>query len=605
MKSIHTKHFGGTLPVVLFLSSLIFSAWGDDLARGAGARLAEYQVPAGAEAKVLRVAYFVPADREAPPGYAMRVERILTDIQAFYRNGMRETGFGERTFPLDRDREGRVKIYFVQGQRPLESYPNERGQDVRDEVGAVLLADGVDIEEETLLIFQLLLQENGQRYDGTPPYYGGRQERNGTAWVYDFADLDPLNLPRTEPTVYYRDKPYSLGQMNSLQIGGVAHELGHALGLPHLREKPDEAMRGRALMGSGNYTYREELRDEGPGTFLSRESALRLASHPLFSGSTKDLASKDECSLTDLQVAYRDRCLELTGTVQTVPPPYAVVAYTDPPDVDKETEADYDSYAWPALVDQDGRFRIAMEDLEPVHYDLRLAVCLLNGGAETYFFDFDVLNDNEAQVDSILRTWGFGQALRDWEAGDYEEAEQRLRSLTEQWPEDAVLRSNAEHLLQSANEVPGPAPSAVDVAVTNAALSRLTWDASEVGWLEPLRDRAPFEEGHTSILLQVGDRVCERGLYAHAPARHTYRLDKKWERLSSWCGLQAGHEGSVIFVVLGDGTELYRSGLITNNVPVALEVDVSGVDLLSLVVEDGGDNNQGDWGVWLAPRLAR
>jgi hypothetical protein len=145
----------------------------------------------------------------------------------------------------------------------------------------------------------------------------------------------------------------------------------------------------------------------------------------------------------------------------------------------------------------------------------------------------------------------------------------------------------------------------VDLAVTNAALSRLTWEASEVGWLEPLRDRAPFEEGHTSILLQVGDHVCERGLYAHAPARHTYRLDKQWKRLSSECGLQAGHEGSVAFVVLGDGTELYRSGLISNNVPVALEVDVSGVDLISLVVEDGGDNNQGDWGVWLAPRLAR
>ena len=37
-------------------------------------------------------------------------------------------------------------------------------------------------------------------------------------------------------------------------------------------------------MGSGNYTYGNELRKEGKGSFLSPTDALKLASVPLFNG---------------------------------------------------------------------------------------------------------------------------------------------------------------------------------------------------------------------------------------------------------------------------------------------------------------------------------
>ena len=77
----------------------------------------------------------------------------------------------------------------------------------------------------------------------------------------------------------------SLGKHNSIFIGGMAHELGHALGLPHCRGSADEAQLGTALMGSGNRTFGDEIRGEGRGTFLSRAHALRLASHPQFSNS--------------------------------------------------------------------------------------------------------------------------------------------------------------------------------------------------------------------------------------------------------------------------------------------------------------------------------
>ena len=111
-------------------------------------------------------------------------------------------------------------------------------------------------------------------------------------------------------SIYRRKKPLitdgeygriSLGKHNSIFIGGIAHELGHALGLPHCRGSADEIQSGTALMGSGNRTYGDEIRNEGSGTFLSRAHALRLASHPQFSNSLKGFGRKGRAVFRDLE----------------------------------------------------------------------------------------------------------------------------------------------------------------------------------------------------------------------------------------------------------------------------------------------------------------
>ncbi len=110
------------------------------------------------------------------------------------------------------------------------------------------------------------------------------------AWQLDSPELDATNLSLTKPMI--QDGQYgriSLGKHNSIFTGGIAHELGHAPGLPHREARPDEAVRGTALMGSGNQTYGDEVRGEGRGSFLMLAHALRLASHPQFSGSVRAL----------------------------------------------------------------------------------------------------------------------------------------------------------------------------------------------------------------------------------------------------------------------------------------------------------------------------
>lgn len=70
------------------------------------------------------------------------------------------------------------------------------------------------------------------------------------------------------------------GKNATIYIGGTAHELGHSFGLPHTGNGWDYPNAGDSLMGHGNSSYGNELRNEGKGAFLAPTDALKLASVP-------------------------------------------------------------------------------------------------------------------------------------------------------------------------------------------------------------------------------------------------------------------------------------------------------------------------------------
>lgn len=62
--------------------------------------------------------------------------------------------------------------------------------------------------------------------------------------------------------------------------------------------------------------------------------------------------------------------------------------------------------------------------------------------------------------------------------------------------------------------------------------------------------------------------------------------------------------GSVVFVLKGDGKELYRSGTVrSGEAPRNVEADLKGVSLLELVVEPTDDGPSGDHALWIEPRI--
>ena len=70
----------------------------------------------------LLIAYFVPSDRTPIPGYVDRLDRVMTEVQEFYRKGMEAAGYGPMTFDLAREQGGKLEVHLVRGKHPMRTY---------------------------------------------------------------------------------------------------------------------------------------------------------------------------------------------------------------------------------------------------------------------------------------------------------------------------------------------------------------------------------------------------------------------------------------------------------------------------------------------------
>ena len=415
--------------------------------------------------------------------------------------------------------------------------------------------------------------------------------------MYDDQRLDPDLLGSKASGGYYGG-PCSLGEFNSHYIGGVAHELGHAFGLPHdCQREAERAKRGLSLMGGGNHTYGQERRGEGPGTFLSAASAMLLAYSRPFAGEQKDARSRPDCRLADLDAEFKDGKLVLTGAVVAQPPAFGIAAMDDWAKI----PADYDAVSWTCKIDDKGRFRLEIGEMRPGLSQLRLKVCHTSGATTDFAFDYEVDSRGKPNVDvfryrlPLDEAWrptphATGQRSRPWQP-NCSDVSRRDGGASQDL---ALAESACGRTTSGALRTRGRGRLGADFqGQVPQCLDRLGAAA---------RDQVPVEKPG-QCFLQVGGKFFEHGLYAHAPSKYELELDGNWARFRSAYGLQDGHSGSVVFVVRGDGRELFRSPLVKDQALRTLDVDVQGVSLLELSVEDGGDGNNGDWGVWIEPQL--
>jgi tetratricopeptide (TPR) repeat protein len=139
-------------------------------------------------------------------------------------------------------------------------------------------------------------------------------------------------------------------------------------------------------------------------------------------------------------------------------------------------------------------------------------------------------------------------------------------------------------------------------------LSDVEWTNASVGWGEPARNYTWFDENNQSgVVLLVHGRLYAKGLYAHSPSRYTFALDGKWKVFTATVGLRDGAHamGSAVFIVLGDGRELYRSSLLRTDASDSVRLDVSGVQRLELVTEPGEQHKHFSWAIWAEPMVRR
>lgn len=559
----------------------------------------------------LHLVYWHASDRPACAGYRERLTRIMEHIRSFYADEMNRLGFGPRTINLDYDQQGEIVMHVVKGAGPFADYEVKSGGKIRAECVPVLEAAGIDPDRETILIFTNLSDWDPEKlvFKHKSPYYAGGSHRQGTAWQLDSPELDTRHLPKKQPMM--RDGQYgriSLGKHNSIFIGGVAHELGHALGLPHNKARPDEEEAwGTALMGSGNRTYGDETRDEGKGSFLTLAHGLRLASHPQFSGSVKGMNLPSKARLSGFEVRAVDGGFDFSGTVEANPPVYAIIGYCDP-----EGASDYDATTATAVPDGNGNFTLHCRGLaNGKTASLRLVACHVNGAANShnlgrsrYTFPYAVAKDGAVDLTAMQQRFALAPLVTALKARDKAAAEDAFDYLHDHAPDGP--RGATEHI--GRRLVAAVFGERQLVLVPSNVGGADSWELSDarpaeekVGWGRPAYDLVPGP----SLLIESGGTIWAHGIYAHAPARHVYDLGGKWKALIGSAGIAEGHGGSVVFVIRADGKELWRSKTVRPGTIADYEVDVTGAVKLELLTEDAGDGNGADWGFWLEPTLER
>lgn len=557
--------------------------------------------------RTVHVVLWTPNDREPLDGYRERLSRVMIDIQEFYRSEMERLGFGPMTFLLDLESDKQVRIHLVRGKNPYAQYNVRSGASIRRECIPVLREAGIDTDLETIVLFCNMSQwdPKGMTISQNSPYYATGGLRQGTAWQVDSALLDPERLTDTKPIV--TDRQYgriSVGRYNSIFVGGVCHELGHALGLPHNRERPEVTkLLGTSLMGSGNRTYGEDRRGEGKGSKLSLADGLRLSAHPLFTRQVNGIDLPQDAKITELKIelASDQRSFVLRGKVAAEPLAYAVIGYLDP-----AGGSDYDATTTVAVPNDQGYFSMLCEPVAPTESAvLRMVVCQSNGGRiqdESISIPYSVRSDGKVDIELFrtkLEMEPLLTAIREEDANGAKVAMQELESRYGQTEPTVPLLAVARSLIRTLEAT--TQRSLASIESNPYWLSDAMPEKAKVGWKSPMFDRVPGDD----VVLCIGGKLFGHGFYAHAPSVYTYKLSGKWSRISGNVGLADGHDGTCVFVLRGDGKELWRSKEMNQGSLLTFDVQVQDVEVLELIVEDSGDGNGADWGLWTDVQMHR
>ena len=143
------------------------------------------------------------------------------------------------------------------------------------------------------------------------------------------------------------------------------------------------------------------------------------------------------------------------------------------------------------------------------------------------------------------------------------------------------------------------------VAVVSAAdasagktvrLCDLDINKTQQGWGGPQKNKSV--DGNP---LRIGGRTFEHGLGTHADSVLYIALDGSARKFTALVGVddESADRGTIEFRILADGKEIYRSGVMRGgDTARKVDVDISGVDMLVLTVNSGGDDMNYDHAYW-------
>ena len=337
-------------------------------------------------AQQLNVVYFLGSDTEPVPDYERRLSELLLYLQQFYGREMQRHGYGARSFGLDIKSPGRVNIIEYKAKNPAAHYPYENGGGWKaaQELEEFFKANpDRKKSQHTLVIMPTWNDEkNGPDNPGGVPFYG--MGRNCFALDYPAFDIKHLGQKTRE------------GQLLTKWYGGLAHELGHGLNLPHNHQTASDGKKyGTALMGAGNYTF-----GTSP-TFLTPASCALLDACDVFSvtPAQKFYEGRPEVEIKDTAISFKGDQILISGSYKSPQTVKALNVYVqDPP---YAVNQDYDAVSFSQrLGKKSGKFsmKIDKKELDGLtnnEFRISLMFILANGlhMQKHFTFHWDALQD--------------------------------------------------------------------------------------------------------------------------------------------------------------------------------------------------------------------
>ncbi|MDR1203002.1 MAG: NPCBM/NEW2 domain-containing protein, partial [Tannerellaceae bacterium] len=139
-------------------------------------------------------------------------------------------------------------------------------------------------------------------------------------------------------------------------------------------------------------------------------------------------------------------------------------------------------------------------------------------------------------------------------------------------------------------------------------ISEMSWLSSSNGWGPIMRDYAHSGVNGTNLTpITLGGQEYAKGVGAHAESEIQVALDGEYETFKAIVGADdiAGQWANVVFKVYGDDELLFESPqMLPGNTPVSIDIDVSGVDILTLYADPGTYPND-DYADWADARLEK
>ena len=309
---------------------------------------------------MLRVVFFTPSDIEPPEGVRTRLKEHVDYAQSFYAKWMKHWDYApEQPLSVNHDEDGFPRVLYVKG-RHTEASGRYRQLGFEGEViRSACQKYDIDPEGQVWWIFTYKGPER-RGFRG-----GGNAKRGGTSTsIYD---------PDAAGTMRVDDELGSDGIRANSKAS--VHELGHAFGLPHIGPLQNNKL-GNSLMGPIVKAYRSRFPDE-PRVYLTKASAAMLWKHPLFSGTAKDRAITPTLQLDDLETKHDKNlgAMIVTGKILSEHKAHSVV-------VANESDAlrtDYWRKCFAQRINDDGTFKVTVNELDQTDGQLRIVCCFNNG----------------------------------------------------------------------------------------------------------------------------------------------------------------------------------------------------------------------------------